>query len=184
MVKATIPLNESVRLLHPKPVVLVASVSTDGRPNIMTAAWTMPVSRSPPLVAVAISPRRYTFQLIRQTGEFTLNVATEELVKAAEYCGSVSGRTVDKASAAGLTLKPSRFVKPPIIEECAANLECRVVKEIEAGDHWIFVAEVLAARADPTLFRNGLWDVSARVLLHVGSNLYASLRGPAVRADT
>lgn len=182
MAKVTVPLNEAVRLLHPKPVVLIVSTDASGRSNIMTAAWTMPVSRSPPLIAVAISPRRYTFQLIRQTGEFTVNVVTEELVKAAEYCGSVSGRAVDKAAAAGLTLRPSQFVKPPVIEESVGNLECRVVREVEAGDHWIFVAEVLAARADATLFGGGTWDIESRILLHVGSDTYASLRGPTVGA--
>jgi len=163
------------RLLHPRPAVLVTCVDREGKPNAIAISWITPVARDPPTVAICVAKKRYSYGLIKETGEFVVNVPSTELAEAVHYCGSVSGRDVpDKIAKAGLTAKPAKVVRAPIIEECPAHLECRVKQVIDCGSHDIFVAEVVAAYADPKAFREGLWDLEAvRPLLHAGGNIYS-----------
>ena len=140
------------RLLHPRPVVLITSVGKNGKPNIMSATWVTPVSKNPPLIIICVGESRYSHKLIEETGAFVVNIPTKDLLEQVELCGSESGRYLDKFEASGLTAKPAKTVKPPIIEECIGHLECRVVNKFSAGDHTIFVGEVLAAYADEGLF--------------------------------
>jgi len=164
------------RLLHPRPVVLVTSVGKNGKPNIMSVAWSTPVSKNPPLIAISIAERRYSHRLIEETGEFSVNIPTEDLVEQIELCGRKSGRNLDKFEAFRLTAKPAKTVGAPIIEECVGHLECRVVDKFLAGDHTVFVGKVLIAYADDGLFVDDLWDTSrVRLLCHVGSNAYSTL---------
>ena len=165
-------------LLHPYHTSLVTCCDAEGQANIIAIAWLIPVSVQPPLVCMSIRPSRYSYGLIQATGEFVINVAPYEIAQQVLFCGRRSGRNVDKFAATGLTAGPARLVQPPIIAECVAHLECRVVQDVEIGDHRLVVAEVLVAYARPgVLDDDNLYDL-ARVnpLLHLGRNRFTSTR--------
>jgi len=163
------------RLLHPRPTAIVTCVDSEGRPNALAISWMTPVAREPPTVAICVAKKRYSHALISETGEFVINIPSAELVEAVHYCGTVSGRDVpDKIGKAGLTAKPAKVVKAPVVEECPAHLECVVKQVVDCGSHDIFVAEVVAAYADPRAFKGGLWELDVvRPLLHAGGNVYS-----------
>ena len=146
--KVEVDPSSAYRLLHPRNTVLVSCADEAGTPNVITLAWAMPTSVLPPMVAISVSPRRYSHGLIQNTREFVINIPTIEMVRETFYCGSKSGRKVDKFLESGLTPVNAKKVKPPIIGECVAHLECKVVGQVSTGDHTIFIGEVLAAYAD------------------------------------
>ncbi|MBI5159236.1 flavin reductase family protein [Candidatus Micrarchaeota archaeon] len=129
--------------LYPKKIVLVTSADRTGRPNIVTLAWAMPVSMEPKMIAVSISPKRYSHELISDTHEFVVNIPGEELEQQMLKCGSVSGRKVDKFEETKLTQEPAKQVKAPLIKECLASFECKMTNAIQTGDHILFVGEVV-----------------------------------------
>ncbi|MEM3565994.1 MAG: flavin reductase family protein [Candidatus Bathyarchaeia archaeon] len=168
--------SSAYRLLHPMHTVLVSCVSKDGKPNIITLAWAMPTSISPPLVAVSIAPRRHSHSLIQETKEFVINIPTMEILDATFRCGRVSGRDHDKFKEAGLTPLPARKVKSPIIKECIAHLECRVHSQFQTGDHTIFVGEILEAYANKECFTSAGYDLEkARMIFHLGGDEFATI---------
>ena len=131
-------------MLYPLPAVMVSCALAGERPNIITVAWTGTVCSSPAMVSISVRPERHSYHMIRETGEFVINLTTEELVRAADYCGVRSGRDVDKFEEMRLTpLKASR-VAAPLIGESPVNIECRV----ELGSHHMFLASVLAVDVD------------------------------------
>lgn len=172
---ASIPISSAYHLLHPKPAALVISVDSSGRVNGMIAAWTTPLSHSPPLIGVSISPRRYTYELIKESQEFTLNILDVNYVKQVQFLGMVSGRSRDKLKESGLTLSKSRKVKPPHVEEALGVLECRVEKEVEAGDHVFFIARILEAYARSEVFDEIYEPEKAKVLMHLGGSYYTTI---------
>jgi len=129
--------------IFPRCVVLIASVDKEGRANVMTASFVMPVSFEPKYVAFSISPYRHTFKNLRETKEFTLNLVSKEMKEMAEICGSYSGKEANKFELAKLTKAKAEFVKAPLIEESPISFECRVEDMREFGDHWIVVGKVL-----------------------------------------
>ncbi len=149
--------REIAALLHPRPVVLVATCDADGRPNVISVAWCTPLSHQPPLVGVSIGLGSYSHQSIIETGEFVINVVDRSLQKAVEICGNCSGRSTDKISLAGLETWPAKFVRPPLLAGALAFLECRVENYVPAGDHTFFLAKVLVAEAQVERF-DGSWD--------------------------
>ncbi|MCF8885383.1 MAG: flavin reductase family protein [Nitrososphaerota archaeon] len=167
-------MEDFYKLLHPCMTVLIVSISREGKLNVMTCAWNMPVSEDPPLIAVAISNESYTNQLIKETGEFTVNIPDEKMLKALWICGSKSGREVDKFKLAKLTTTSSKKIAPPIINECVAHLECRVWREVEAGECTIFISNVLEAYCNQEVFKKGVWDIEKISLpMHLGGKLFA-----------
>ncbi len=128
--------------LYPMRTFLVTSGTLE-RPNVMTADWVTPLSMNPPLLGVAIAHRRYTKKLIDEYGEFVISVPTIELLKDVWIAGTVSGANVNKAERLSVTFVPSKKVKAPSIKECQANLECRVYKDVETGDHVFYVGEIV-----------------------------------------
>jgi flavin reductase (DIM6/NTAB) family NADH-FMN oxidoreductase RutF len=117
----------------------------EGKNNIISIGMFAFFSGKPTLVGVGIAPSRYSFDLIRQSGEYVVNAVDDKLMEAVRVCGEKSGREVNKFEMAGLTPAKGMKVKAPIIEESPVSIECKVVKEVEAGDHVWFVGEVLAA---------------------------------------
>lgn len=174
MKKRKIPTTEAYRLLTPGCVVLVASQKA-GKYNVMAASWQMPISKRPPLVAVSIGRERLTAGYIQATGAFTINIPGYNLLSKVHYCGTVSGRNVDKFGASGLTPIPGQNVAAPLIGECLANVECRLWDTCDGGDHYIFVGEVVAAVAAPQYFENQ-WRFSGGkesfLLHHLGRSAY------------
>ncbi len=138
-------------LLHPRPVVVV-SVAFNGKETAMAASWCMPVSKSPPLLAVSIAPSRYTYELIKGSKEFIVNVLEYRYFKEVSYLGTVSGRDIpDKIDRSGLSKEYGRIVKAPVFKEAVGVLECKLYKDVEAGDHNVIIGEVLKAYAKESL---------------------------------
>ncbi|MEW6717391.1 MAG: flavin reductase family protein [Chloroflexota bacterium] len=161
-------------LLHPAHTSLVTVGDVEGEANILAIAWIMPVSVKPPLLCMSIRPGRYSYGFIQKSGEFVVNVPPSEITPQVLYCGRRSGREVDKFSKTGLTPKPARVVRAPIIEECMAFMECRVIQEVEAGDHQLMIAEVVEAYAKVGILgEDGLYDLKqAHPIFHVGGDRF------------
>lgn len=131
--------------LRPVPIVLV-SCGHGERANIITIAWTGILCSAPPTVGISVRPERHSHQLIRERGEFVVNVPGEGLLDDVEYCGFISGREVNKFAARGLTPVPGSAIQTPIIAECPLNLECRVTHTLPLGTHDLFVGQVVAVQ--------------------------------------
>lgn len=162
--------SDIYHLLHPKITFFLTSISRDGKPNVMTCAWSTPVSEEPPIVAVSVSKESYTSELIRQTKEFVINVPTKKFLKALWTCGKTSGRELDKFRRAGLSYSQARSVRPPIIDGCAGYIECKLWKSIDAGECFAFFGKIITAYADDRLLDKGLWSISADIPLHLGGS--------------
>jgi flavin reductase (DIM6/NTAB) family NADH-FMN oxidoreductase RutF len=148
MSKVSFPLSKVYGLLEPGPVVLV-STAKEGRVNIMTMSWHTMLEFEPPLVGCVISNSNYTFDLLKAAKECVINIPTVELSKQVVGCGNSSGRTVDKFKEFGLTPVDASCVEPPLIDECYANLECRVVDQKMVAKYNFFILEVVKAWIDP-----------------------------------
>lgn len=135
-------------MLYPLPAVLISVSDGKGKDNLFTVAWTGTVCTNPPMVSISVRPERFSYEMLRATGEFVINLTTEELVFATDYCGVVSGRDVDKWEKTKLTKSPSKEVVPPGIKESPVNIECRVRSVEELGSHHMFLADVVAVRVD------------------------------------
>lgn len=135
-------------MLYPLPVVMVSAADKEGRDDIITVAWAGTVCTNPPMVSISIRPERYSYHMIRETGEFVINLATEELAFATDYCGVKSGRDVDKFKETGLTREKAEKVKAPMIAEAPVSIECKVKEIRELGSHHMFIAQVAAVHAD------------------------------------
>ena len=146
---------ETSALLVPAPVVLLSSVGETGNPNVMALSWAGVACGTPPMVSVAIRPERLSYRLIRETGEFTLNIPPASLVRAVDFCGTVSGQERDKIAEARLTPIAGLKVRAPMIRECPVNLECVVRHSLVLGSHVLFVAEVVALHADEEVVEEG-----------------------------
>jgi flavin reductase (DIM6/NTAB) family NADH-FMN oxidoreductase RutF len=173
--KINVEFSSAYRLLHPMHTVLVSCVDKTGKPNVLPLAWAMPTSRDPALVAISVAPSRYSHQLIEKTGEFVVNLPTIDIVKETLTCGRTSGKNTDKFAETGLTPLPARKVKAPIIKECVAHLECKLRNKFKTGDHTIFVGEVIAAYANKGVFTDTYNIDEARMLYHLGGNVFATL---------
>lgn len=135
-------------MLYPLPVVMVSVCGNNGENNIITIAWAGTICTNPPMVSISVRPERYSYRMLRETGEFVINLTTKELAFAADYCGVKSGRDVDKFRKMKLTPIPADEVKAPMIKESPINIECRVTEVKELGSHHMFLAQVLAVHAD------------------------------------
>ena len=135
-------------MLYPLPVVMVSMADKDGNPNIITIAWAGTVCTNPPMVSISVRPERYSYPILKETGEFVINLTTKDLVFATDYCGVKSGRDVDKFKEMQLTPIAGDRVKAPMIAESPVNLECKVTEVIPLGSHDMFLAEVVAVHAD------------------------------------
>lgn len=127
-------------MLYPLPVVMVSLADRDGRPNIITLAWVGTVCTNPPMVSISVRPERYSYPILKETGEFVINLTTKELAFATDYCGVKSGRDVDKFKEMGLTPIPASEVKAPMIKESPVNIECKVRQILPLGSHDMFLA--------------------------------------------
>lgn len=134
--------------LYPVPAVLVTCTDENLKPNVITIAWTGTVNSVPPMVYVSVRPDRFSYKLIKETGEFVINVPSAGIVKEVDFCGMNSGRDVDKFAATGLTPLPAAVVKAPLIKECPVNIECQVKQVIELGSHHMFIGEIVSVHID------------------------------------
>ena len=137
-------------MLYPLPPVMV-SCGTMEKSNIITVAWTGPVNSEPPMTYVSVRPERYSYGLIKETGEFVINLTTDRLVWNADFCGVKSGRDVDKFALPGLTAIAASEVSAPMIEESPVNIECRVERSMLLGSHEMFLAKIIAVNVSEKL---------------------------------
>lgn len=147
MAKKSLPLSGVYRLIEPGPVVLVSSKRGETQ-NVMAMSWHMMVDFEPPIIACVISNRDYTFDTVMKTKECVINIPTVELAKKVVGCGNTSGRDTAKFKKFGLTISAAECVNAPLINECYANLECKVVHTSLVNKYGIFILEVLAAWID------------------------------------
>ncbi|MGN0383150.1 MAG: flavin reductase family protein [Eubacterium sp.] len=135
-------------MLYPLPVVMVSSADKAGNTNILTIAWTGTVCSDPAMVYVSVRKERHSYNMIKETGEFVINLTTEKLAFATDFCGVKSGRDIDKFEAMGLTREKAEYVSAPLIKESPVNIECKVTDIIPCGSHDMFMADVVAVHAD------------------------------------
>lgn len=135
-------------MLYPIPAVMVTTRNKAGKDNVFTVAWTGTVCSDPVMVSISVRPSRFSYESIEETGEFVINLTTEELALATDYCGVRSGRDEDKFTKMNLTKEEATHVNVPMIRESPVNIECRVVEKRELGVHHMFLAEVVAVHAD------------------------------------
>ena len=148
MTKRSFPLFKVYGLLEPGPVLLLATMHK-GRANVMTMSWHTMMEFEPPLVGCVVSGRDFSFDALRTTRQCTLNIPTAELAAEVVGCGNTSGRRVNKFKVFALTPAPAALVCAPLIVECYANLECRVIDTRLVNRYNFFVLEVLKAWIDP-----------------------------------
>lgn len=135
-------------MLYPVPAVMVSCGREGGKPNIITVAWAGTICSDPAMVSISIRKERFSHGIIKETGEFVINLVNKPLVRATDYCGVKSGRDVDKFKEMRLTPQASRYVKAPGIEESPVNIECKVKEVKELGSHDMFIAQVVGVTID------------------------------------
>lgn len=160
-------------MLYPLPAVMVGVADKAGNTNIITVAWTGTVCSDPAMLYISVRPERYSYHMLRETGEFTVNLTTKKLARAADYCGVRSGRDVDKWKEMNLTPGKAQKVCAPIIEESPVNLECRVTEVKELGTHHMFLAEVVAVDVDEAyLNEKGKFELNSTELIAYSHGSY------------
>lgn len=137
-------------LLAPVPPVLVSCGNME-KPNLITIAWAGTINSDPVRVSISVRPQRYSHGLITESGEFVINLPTQKILRAVDWCGVKSGRDVDKFKEMGLTAVPGSAVSAPVLAESPLNLECRVFQTIPLGSHDLFLADVVAVDVDEDL---------------------------------
>ena len=135
-------------MVYPLPAVMVSCADKEGNSNIITIAWTGTVCTNPPMTYISVRPERHSYEMIRETGEFVINLTTEALAFATDFCGVRSGRDVDKFSEMKLTKEQGSVVAAPMIGESPVNIECKVREVKELGSHHMFLADVVAVHVD------------------------------------
>jgi flavin reductase (DIM6/NTAB) family NADH-FMN oxidoreductase RutF len=172
--KIKVPLKKANRLINHGPTILVSSLYK-GRPNVCPVAWNMPVDFDPPKVACVIGEDNYSFECVRRTKEFVINVPTKKILKKVIQCGSTSGEDTDKFRAFGLRPMASSRVKAPLIKECIAHLECKLLDTAMADKYNIFLGKVVAAWVEKGFFKDMRLLVEkegAKTIHHLGARYF------------
>ncbi len=159
--------------VYPIPAVMV-SCGTVENSNIITVAWTGILNTNPAMVYISVRPTRYSYKLIKQQGEFVINLTNEKLVYATDWCGVKTGEKVDKFKEMNLHKEKAKFVKCPLIKESPVSIECKVKEIKELGSHHMFIAEVLSIDADDKYINEkGAFDISkCNLIAYANGNYY------------
>ena len=136
--------------LYPLPPSLITCGPVD-RPNIITLAWVGTLCSEPPIIGVSIRPSRYSHALVKESGEFAVNVPTAEMVRVVDWCGTVSGHAEDKFKAMGLTAVPTQVIHTAAIKECPLTIECQVTQTLHLGTHDLFLGTVVAVQVEEAI---------------------------------
>lgn len=163
-------------MLYPVPAVMVSCGREGQTPNIITIAWAGTVCSDPAMVSISVRRERFSYDIIKDTGEFVINLVNKRLVRAADYCGVKSGRDVDKFKEARLTPQASRYVKASGIEESPVNIECKVTEVKALGSHDMFLARVMGVTIDNQYMdENGKFNLNAAGLVSYSHGEYYEL---------
>jgi len=158
MAKTTI---EPQGFLVPLPATMLSCQKPGEKPNIITLSWVGVFCSEPPLLGVGIRPSRFSHHIVKDTGEFVVNLPSEEQVRQTDYCGHISGRREDKFQECGFTPMKGKKVSAPIIQECPVNIECKVTQSMVVGTHELFLGEIVAIQIDETcLNEEGKVDIA------------------------
>lgn len=164
-------------MLYPLPAVMVSAADKAGKANIITVAWTGTVCTNPAMLYISVRPERYSYGMIRETGEFVVNLTTKKLAYAADWCGVKSGRDVDKWKEMKLTPEKAEALSyAPLIKESPVNIECRVTEVKELGSHHMFLARVQAVHVDPAyMTESGKFELNRTGLVAYSHGTYLEL---------
>lgn len=163
-------------MLYPLPAVMVSLTDKEGNSNIITLAWAGTICTNPPMLSVSIRPERYSYNIIKETGEFVVNLTTKELAYATDYCGVKSGKDVDKFGKMRLTKLASEKIKAVAIAESPVNIECKVRQIMELGSHSLFIADVVNVRVDSRyLDEKGRFNLAKSELIAYSHGRYYEL---------
>lgn len=164
-------------MLYPLPAVMVSTADKSGEANILTVAWTGTVCTNPAMVYISVRPERYSYQMIKESGEFVINLTIEELIRATDYCGVRSGKDVDKWKECRLTKEKAVSLEyAPVIAESPVNIECKVKEIQELGSHHMFLAEVTAVQVDEAYMdEKGKFNLNKTGLLAYSHGEYMGL---------
>ena len=164
-------------MISPVQAVMVSCGDANGQKNIITIAWTGTICSEPAMCYISVRKERHSYSMIKESGEFVINLTTEALARATDWCGVRSGRDFDKFAYCGLTAEKCEHVAAPAIAESPVNIECRVKQIIELGSHDMFIAEVLGVMVDESLLdpESGKLDLSRAKLLGYAHGEYYAL---------
>lgn len=164
-------------MLYPLPAVMVSVADKNKQANILTIAWTGTICSDPAMLYISVRPERFSYHMIKETKEFVVNLTTEKLARATDYCGVKSGATIDKWTDMKLTKgKSEKLEYAPIIVECPVNIECRVTEIKELGTHHMFIAEVVGVQvSEDYLNENGKFELNSTGLLAYSHGEYLGL---------
>ena len=166
---------KSGTFIYPLPAVMV-SCGTMEESNIITVAWTGIINTDPAMCYISVRPTRHSYEMIKKTGEFVINLTTKDLAYATDWCGVKKGAKVDKFKEMKLTKEKANFVNCPMIKESPVSVECKVKEIRELGSHHMFVAEILGINADEKYINeNGAFDISKCDLIAYSNGNYYSL---------
>jgi flavin reductase (DIM6/NTAB) family NADH-FMN oxidoreductase RutF len=138
-------------MLNPVPVVMISCRDKEGKDNIITVAWAGTICSDPPMLSVSIRPERHSYNIIKETGEFCVNLTDVNTCRATDYCGVKSGKNVDKFKETNLAKENANFINVPLIKECPVNIECKVKDILELGSHHMFIAEIVGVNVNGEL---------------------------------
>ena len=163
-------------MLYPVPAVMVSCGRKEEKPNIITVAWAGTICSDPAMLSISVRKERYSYNIIKETREFAVNLVTKDLVKATDYCGVKSGREIDKFRECGLTPIESKTISAPSIAESPLTLECKVKQVVELGSHDMFIAEVTAVSIDDKYMdKNGKFHLNDAGLIAYSHGEYFEL---------
>lgn len=160
--------------LYPVPPVLV-SCQAEGMANIITLAWAGVACSDPVIISLGIRPERHSYDIIKESGEFVINMPQASQVEQVDICGTLSGRKYDKFAECGFTASPAQYVGAPLIAECPVNLECKVTQIIPLGSHDLFLGEVILVHYQEEFMVDNRFDLSLANPLAYGFNRYYPL---------
>lgn len=167
-------------MLYPLPAVMVSCQRPGEKPNIITIAWAATICSTPAMLSISVRKERYSYEILKETKEFVVNLTTKDLACATDYCGVKSGRDVDKFKETGLTEQPSTVISAPGIAESPVNIECKVVDIKPLGSHDLFIAEVVGVQVDDAYMdETGKFRLNDAGLMAYSHGVYREL-GPEI----
>lgn len=163
-------------MLYPLPVVMVSCKRKDERPNIITVAWAGTICTNPAMLSISVKPERYSYDIIKESGEFVVNLVTKDMAYETDFCGVKSGKDIDKFKELGLKEAESKIVKVPGIDKSPVNIECKVVEVKELGSHSMFIAKAVSVNVNEALIdETGRFNLNQADLLTYSHGEYYSL---------
>jgi flavin reductase (DIM6/NTAB) family NADH-FMN oxidoreductase RutF len=158
---------------------VVISVGNWDNANLITLAWVARVVSEPPVMSISIRPSRYSFPLIEKGGEYVINVPSANNIREVDFCGTRTGKKVNKWNELNLTKERAQFVKVPLIKEFPINIECKVIKTVKHGTHSIYLGEVVAVHADENMVKDGKLDpLKQNQIIYINRNYYGLIKKP------